>query len=459
MTTHDDTAVPAGQMEPIRHDNLLINFTTEFLRIWDTHGSRAKKAAIWRPTPAADVLPGYFPLGDVLIDNHDNITGRHIVAVVCEADTPSADPAKGKALCRPVDYELIWEDTGSGSKKDGAIWRPVPPEGYVALGSVCSDGHQKPSFNAVRCVRADLVIASGLSEQTWNDRSSGARKSISTWSAIPPSAPADEIYLVPGTFVGCSGYSRPDNLFAYSLRIRISLEVNPAPTLPVLDSEIPPCAQVPEHPTQTARLPWFAVKDPQLSRREQLRESPFYLLQRTDYYQLVGHCKNGQDDARPIRWTAPRAQRSENLRTFTQLTSIEFGAQWQSNARQPFLFSARLNNAFTQCEIQSNEWLNPAPIEVAAVMAKNSSIGVYLMQSDYVLLRADGTHVTDDVSYTDGNSLHISQYTPTEPEVMVVPLVEPAVQAIIHTPSADNEVTAPLPEPEPDLPNATDTLP
>lgn len=456
MTTHDDTAVPAGQLEPIRHDNLLISFTTEFLRIWDTHGSRAKPAAIWRPTPAADVLPGYFPLGDVVIDHHNNITGKHVVAVVCEAATPSADPAKGKALHRPVDYELIWDDTGSGSKKDGAIWRPVPPEGYVALGSVCSDGHEKPSFNAVRCVRADLVIASALSEQ-WNDRSSGARKSVSTWSAIPPSASVDEIYLETGTFVGCTGYSRPDNLRVYSLRLQIALEVNSPPTLPVLDSEMPPSVQVPEHPTQTARLPWFAVKDPELSRREQLRESPFYLLQRTDYYQLVGHCKNGQDDDRTVRWTAPRAQRSENLRTFTQLTSIEFGAQWQSNERQPFLFSARLNNAFTQCEIQSNEWLNPAPIEIAAVMARNSSMAVYLIQSDYSLLRADGTHVNDDVSYTDSNSLHISQYKPTEPEVIVVPASEPAVQASIDTPPANNEISAPLQEQ--DLSDATDTAP
>lgn len=94
MPTHETAALPTAQMQPIRNDNLLISFTTEFLRIWDTVGSRVKPAAFWRPTPPADVLPGYFPLGDVAIDDHDNINDRHAVAVVCEAATPSADPAK-----------------------------------------------------------------------------------------------------------------------------------------------------------------------------------------------------------------------------------------------------------------------------------------------------------------------------------------------------------------------------
>ena len=184
MTIHDQAAAPSRQIEPIRHDNLLIHFTTEFHRIWDSTGSRAKPAAFWRPTPAPDVLPGYFPLGDVFVAGHDNINGSTVVAVVCEADAPSADPARGPALRRPEDFELIWKDSGSGSKKDGAVWRPIAPQGYVAMGAVCSNDHEKPSLNAVRCVRADLVIASDVGELIWNDRGSGARQSFSAsvWS-------------------------------------------------------------------------------------------------------------------------------------------------------------------------------------------------------------------------------------------------------------------------------------
>lgn len=457
MTTHETTALPTRQMQPIRNDNLLISFTTEFLRIWDTAGSRAKPAAFWRPTPPADVLPGYFPLGDVAIDDHDNITDRHAVAVVCEAATPSADPAKGSALRRPDDYELIWQDTGSGSKKDGAIWRPIPPQGYVALGSVCSDGHSKPSLNAVRCVRADLLIASGLAESVWTDKGSGARQSISTWSAVPPSAPADEIHLAPGTFVGLKSYSKPANFTIYSLRIPIEIDVNARPAVPVLADVTPPDLRVPEQPAYSARLPWFIVKDPQLTRRQQLSQSPEYLLQRTDHYQLVGHCHNTEDSNKTVRWVAPRLQQNDRLRLFTSATLIEFGAQWQSNLSQPFLFSARLNNDFTQCEMHSNEWLNPAPIEVAAIVAGNSSMAVYLTQSDYKLLRADGTQIGSVVSYTDGKNLHFSVYTPPQPNATVLPAEAAHMQSTTVEDETDNEAAA-LPT-STELPVTTDSVP
>ncbi|RON83088.1 Vps62-related protein [Pseudomonas fluorescens] len=457
MTTHDAPPSPISPTEPIRHDNLLINFTTEFLRVWDTRGSRAKPAAFWRPTPAADVLPGYFPLGDVASDDHSNITGRHVVAVVCEAPSPSTDSSRGKALRPPADYELIWKSAGSGSHREGAIWRPVPPEGYVALGSVCSDGYEKPSFNAVRCVRADLVSGSGLSEPVWNDKDSGALQRIGTWSAIPPSASSNEIVLAPGTFVGWNSHSRPASFQVYSLRIQIPLQFNPRPAAPVLEGASPASLPVLEKSTHTARLPWFAVKDPLLSRREQLRESPFYVLQRTDQYQLVCHRYNGENENRLIRWTAPRAQSPEDLRTFSNLTSIEFGAQWKSSVTRPFLFSARLNNDFTQCEVHSNDWLNRTPIEIAAAMAKNSSLAVYLMQSDYALLRADGTHVTSVISYTDANSLHFSTYTPQEPAAPALSAEEaPAPDPVEASVTANEIPAAPV---QTELPTTTNNAP
>ncbi|WKV96866.1 hypothetical protein PYV50_25080 [Pseudomonas sp. H22_DOA] len=96
MTIYDNAQVSDWQREPIRVDNLLINFTTEFLSIWDTYGSSAEPASFWRPTPPADVLPGYFPLGDVVHPGRDNINNKKVVAVVCEASTPAADPEKAR---------------------------------------------------------------------------------------------------------------------------------------------------------------------------------------------------------------------------------------------------------------------------------------------------------------------------------------------------------------------------
>lgn len=457
MTIYDNAQVSDWQREPIRVDNLLINFTTEFLSIWDTYGSNAEPASFWRPTPAADVLPGYFPLGDVVHPGRDNINNKKVVAVVCEASTPAADPEKGKALSAPTDFELVWKDSGSGATKNGSVWRPLPPEGYVALGSVCSNSHEKPSRNAVRCIRADLVSASATCDLIWNDKGSGARQSISTWSAAPPVAASGEMHLAPGTFAGVTGYALPANFLVYSLRLRLAVQINPKPTAPVLLGVTPEPLHAPEQPTYTARLPWFAVKDPLFTPLEQRDHSPFYQLERTDHYVLVGHGHNSGQDSTTFRWSAQRAQRTRGQWAFSTLTSIEFGVQWGAQAPSPFLFSARLSHELTQCEMPNNEWLDTSAIDVVAVVDSHKAVAVYLIQSDYSLVRADGTPVTTTFSYTDGRSLHISQYTPGAPASNVAVAPEARVPEVADIPEMDNDSATPLAETA--LEEVTDTAP
>jgi len=448
MTTNTPITPAIERTEPIRIDNLLINFTTEFLRIWDTDGLSAKSASFWRPTPAPDALPGYFPLGDVVTRGLSNINGKKVVAVACEADIASTDSTKGRALRRPDDYELIWKDSGSGSKRDLSIWRPRPPAGYVALGTVCSSDHEKPSLNAVRCVRADLVIPSNTSDMIWDDKGSGARQRVSTWSAVPPAALTGEVHLASGSFFGLSNYTRPASFPVYCLRLQIGLQLNTRPSPPVLCGETPTSSDTTDDPYYTASLPWFTIKDPRYPATEQLRRSPFYQLERKDRYILVGHARNTGNDSQIFRWSAPRAQRTAGLRTFSHTTSIEFGAQWQTHQHDALTFSARLGHDFTQCEIHSNEWGNMAPIEVVAVVDPNRSVAAYLVQSDYRLVRADGTSVTEGFSYTDGSSLHISQYASPEPEIIVVPVSEAAEEQTVQAPLAEDEPSAPLPTPD-----------
>jgi hypothetical protein len=116
-----------------------------------------------------------------------------------------------------------------------------------------------------------------------------------------------------------------------------------------------------------------------------------------------------------------------------------------------------LNNDFSQCEFHSNEWRNPAPIDVAAVIAGNRSVAVYLLQSDYSLLRADGTRVTSDISYTDSNSLHFSEYMAPQPNSIIPRQEQPQRQDDITTSAAQSEIVN---EPEQaSLPAVTDNAP
>lgn len=133
---------------------------SEFRRIWwswNTHATRP--LSLWRPLPP----PGYVSLGDCAVDG--NKTPQRCLSVRDDHDG---------ALAVPLDFDPVFKDSGSRSKrpesKDGtlAIWAPVPPPGYVALGFVATPNHLKPSVEIVRCVRQDLVKKSTLGKSLWS---------------------------------------------------------------------------------------------------------------------------------------------------------------------------------------------------------------------------------------------------------------------------------------------------
>ncbi|TKK33594.1 hypothetical protein PspCFBP13528_07800 [Pseudomonas sp. CFBP13528] len=407
-------------MESIKYGNLLINFTSQFQWLWDSNGStNASPGAFWRPVPNPEFLKGYFPLGDVVIGQYGNhqISGKKVVAVVGEGD-PNSEGArvKGKALSPPDEYELVWNDIGSKAYEDGAVWRPVAPEGYLALGFVTTRGYQKPSRNAIRCVRADLVIASYISDLIWNDRGSNAAMSFSAWNITPPGAAQGEIYLSPGTFVGADSYARPDqHIAAYSLRMRIPLQVNPSPPAPHLTDHSIPSPHEKAEVTHMSTLPWFTVKDPHLSPVEQLRSSPTYRLERTDKYLRVGFGRNESSATQTLKWVATNGQNGSQLETFTRTTAIEIGSEWQFSITplaSSIKFSAKFNKSLTHTETSTQGWTSSTSIEISATVPAHKTIAVYLIQSEYRLLRENNTQISSSISYTDGNSVYWSEYPP-----------------------------------------------
>lgn len=459
MTTTENNALPTRPMESIKLDNLLINFTTEFNRVLDTRTLRSSTAGFWRPAPAPDVLPGYFPVGDLVVTGDTNINGLRVAAVVRESGLPSADSSKGNALSRPEDFERIWTDEGSGSATDTSIWRPIPPAGYVAMGLVCSNDLIKPTLNAVRCVRADLVITSNVGDLIWNDEGSGATENFSAWSIEPPTAAAGEIYLAPGTFFGVRSHLKPATPAVYALRMHIPLEESSAPEAPELSGYETPSTGEPPKVTQVAKLPFFAVKDT-MHFIDQLRTSPFYRLERTDQYVLVGHGHNTSTKAKPIKWTALRAQNTTKTQVFNRLTSIEVERAWSiklpGNA-QALNFSASLDKRFFHTETSSWGWWNTYPQEVIAMAGKNKAVAVYQLQSTYQLLREDSTPVAISIEYTDDESLHLTEYPSEEIEAVIPSTTDSTTGADTSGQTSDVNIT---PEPkEEDLPTATSTSP
>lgn len=422
-------------MNRLQFNDLLISFTSEFLPLWSDKGSGAHKAiGLWRPSTASDALSPFFSLGDIAVDHYRNVNQSKVVAVVSDANK-----VDGTALRPPVDYQLVWHDEGTGALSNTSIWRPIPPQGYVAMGMVCGVNYDKPSRHAIRCVREDLVVASTSGELIWNDKGSGSASDLSAWSIIPPAATAGEIYLAPGTFVANNSYARPGPA-PYSLRLALTAQLNELPPTPVLTGTESPTLEETTPTVQVCELPWFCVKDPELTVIEQFQSSPVYRLERTDRYLLAGFGHNTEATSQPFMWTATKGELGGNAKALAFNTNVDLSQEWPAYARafEP-AFSAHLDREFTHAQRSAKGWSQPSSLEIITYIAPNKAVAAYLLHSEYCLLRQDGKPVSGTVSYTNGDHVYLSESQDPEPqpESTPAPLSPPQAQPELEVTSDD----------------------
>ena len=78
---------------------------------------------------------------------------------------------------QPIESKWIWDDSGSGSDDDVAIWSLTPPSSeYECLGHVATKGNTiAPKLSNYRCVLKDYIHPTVIRESPiWNDSGSGA---------------------------------------------------------------------------------------------------------------------------------------------------------------------------------------------------------------------------------------------------------------------------------------------
>lgn len=98
-------------------DELLINFSKSFQFRWNDNGSgQSMNGSYWHPV----TTDGFKPLGSLGFTGYFDPAGKHGV-IVLKAKNGS------DALAAPVDYTLLFDDSGSGASNDGSFWIPLPP--------------------------------------------------------------------------------------------------------------------------------------------------------------------------------------------------------------------------------------------------------------------------------------------------------------------------------------------
>lgn len=278
--------------------HLLITYVDHFTLRWNDAGSGGDHDGSFYHPVTKD---GFFALGSLGLgpNGYPNPNGTRAVMVV------KARPGHEDALKFPTDYEQIYNDANSGADMFGSFWRPIPPAGYVAMGTVvAANSWNKPSLTDVVCVRSDLVTTAEAGPLIYNDRGTGAYMYLSAWKTDQPDAgPHDMAYLVTGTFVAVNTWDKPTaSPMLYVLKVDLPTLAeapyqNYVPRLSGYDS--PPLETVPTL-AKAILVPCSIINDRQHGDVGwQIANSPMYRLERQVFYRRLHHYHNQGSEMQP----------------------------------------------------------------------------------------------------------------------------------------------------------------
>ena len=316
--------VPVQVYSPfvLETEELEISFVSQYTLRWNDQGSHGDyDGSFFHPITTG----GFRALGSLGCgpDGYPYPNGTYGVMVV------RAKAGHEDALAQPVAWQHIYSDVGSGAEMFGSFWRPIPPSGYVAMGTVVANNTwNEPSLSDVVCVREDLTIPGSTGDFIYNDQGTGADQFLSCWKIREPVGGTHELaYLSAGTFVGVPYWQTPDI----------------TPDMNVLRVELPLLAEAPYH-SYTPKLIGFDTPPdetvPMLGRAMlvpctivndilyqndfgwRLANSPTYRLERHVYYKLLYFNNNQTSEVQTNSVTIRSGVTTSESNTFYSETSV-----------------------------------------------------------------------------------------------------------------------------------------
>ena len=302
-------------------DGLLIRYVDGYEWRWNDSGSGGDRdVTFWHPLTGGD---GWFALGSHARPDYADINA--------ELDTPMIvvkDVGSSNALAAPTDYAFVWNDAGSGADNDAAVWNPICPAGYVALGSVMTNG-SRPGADAVRCVSDRYTAPGRVGDFVYNDAGTGADRDLSIYRIAVPNLPTSSTGdtrapLPVGTDVACPGGDTSCDAGIINLLLAPlpSLERGDDTSEPMLTG-YQPLSTGPKL-TSSARVPFTLIpqmKDDVANSHRNVTVTPFYTLRRVETYASIGSVDN-QQNGQPANVTYEVKETFSNTDTSTFTRSI-----------------------------------------------------------------------------------------------------------------------------------------
>jgi hypothetical protein len=164
--------------------SLIYRATESFAESYSDRGTGSRQdLSVWQPR----LLDGEYRVMYVATNKRD-ANGLSPAAVVVK----EKESSNGKALAKPIHFEVVWTDKSTGGNTDGQIYRAVAPPDYVALSDVAihgSNGSKKPGDtfppdvidSNFRCVHKSLAVSMELGSLRWSDAGSGGTFDGAVW--------------------------------------------------------------------------------------------------------------------------------------------------------------------------------------------------------------------------------------------------------------------------------------
>ena len=113
--------------------------SVDFTKIWTGRNRNSSYIGFWK----VDCPEGFVSTGDCIAAGELPPLNTRVFA----ADT--------EVFQHPNDYDLVHRSFNDVHQL--SIWKPIPAEGFVAVGFVATTGSEKPSHHRIVCIRRDLV--------------------------------------------------------------------------------------------------------------------------------------------------------------------------------------------------------------------------------------------------------------------------------------------------------------
>ena len=282
-------------------EGLLIRYTNDFVFRWHDGGSGADRdTGMYHPVAP----PGYFPVGTMIRQDQTNPTDKAWMIVV-------SDSRGANTLAPPTDYNLLWHDGGSGSDNDGAVWQPICPAGFNAMGVVSNPS--KPSLDDVRCVAERYTAVGEPGSHITDDAGSGGDLDLSVDAIAPPRS-----LLSGGRTALSTGAVSVNKSTGHYLAVQLPVHEDSAR---VLDPRLTSCAPIDTQnllpvSTRATRVPFTMLGGTISTKVDNVDRSPFFVLRReTIWTDMQPQARDNCNGSTGLKVTAKATTGSSNTKT------------------------------------------------------------------------------------------------------------------------------------------------